>query len=351
MFLGDINKKLEVIQENQMLSVWSSILGRHPDQLNKIHESDAELLALPGISISQTLAATIDTVSEEIYLGFYQHPETIGWVAAMASLSDLAAVGATPLGILVSATLSGNTDNELQQGIAKGLEAACRMSNTYVLGGDTNFSNKISVSVCSLGLVDPVTQLTRKGTHVGDIVYCTGLFGDGAALAAKVIYQIPDGLYNEFAYRPVARLKEAKIIAGYANACMDSSDGLLATLDQLSRINDLGIEITVPIKNLLTPTACALAQTLCVPFFPFIASHHGEFELVFTIPEAKQEAFVRHANAQGFCPAMIGKVVACPGVYLGSTPIDTARIRNLVSDVDGDIKRYLDELLKYSQGL
>jgi thiamine-monophosphate kinase len=341
-----LNKTLADIAENNVLSAWSAVLGRHPEQLNHIHESDAELLPLTFASGTQTLAATIDTISEEIEYGLYRNPETIGWVAAMASLSDLAAVGATPLGILVSATLS--TAEGLQRGMAMGLEAACRRSQTYVLGGDTNFADKTSVSVCALGLVDASVKMTRKGAAAGDLVYATGLFGEGAALAAKVIYQLPDALYNETTYRPVARLKESRVIAPYVSACMDSSDGLLATLDQLGRINGLGIEISVPLEALLAPAALRISHTLSLPAFPFIASQHGEFELVFTVAEDRQEAFLAHAQACGLVPHKLGRVRAKPGIYIGSQEIDSARIRNLLTEVRGDLQRYLNELLKFS---
>src|SRR5512141_3471353 len=91
------------ILENQMIERLARSFRRSPGQVNRLNESDAEIVRL-GTSDTR-IAVTTDSIVEEIASGLYDDPRMIGWMAAMANFSDLAAVGATPLGLLVAETL------------------------------------------------------------------------------------------------------------------------------------------------------------------------------------------------------------------------------------------------------
>ncbi|MGD8867883.1 MAG: AIR synthase related protein, partial [Gemmatimonadales bacterium] len=98
-------------------------LPRSPLLLNGLCESDAELIRLPGTDMA--LALTTDAIAEEIAAGLYNDPYLIGWMVVMVNASDLAAVGAEPLGILLNETLPGVVDpayvERLQSGIRNAL--------------------------------------------------------------------------------------------------------------------------------------------------------------------------------------------------------------------------------------
>ena len=87
-----------VVHENALVESLVRALPRSLDQANGLGESDAELLRLPGTDL--LLAITTDAIVEEIEAGLYRDPYLIGWMTVMSSASDLAAVGADPLGIL-----------------------------------------------------------------------------------------------------------------------------------------------------------------------------------------------------------------------------------------------------------
>ena len=91
---------LNQILENSSIKNLVKIFSRSPLQQNRLHESDAELINLPGTNI--TLAITMDSIVEEIEAGLYTDPYLIGWMTVMVNASDLAAVGAKPLGILIN---------------------------------------------------------------------------------------------------------------------------------------------------------------------------------------------------------------------------------------------------------
>ncbi|HEY9766125.1 MAG TPA: AIR synthase related protein [Chroococcales cyanobacterium] len=321
------------ILENQLLDRWG--FPRHPAQLNGLHEADAEILPLEN---DEFLAVTIDTLSEEIRAGLYQEPETIGWVAVAASLSDLAAVGATPTGILLSATLP---DESWQAGIAEGARAACAALGTFVLGGDTNFGPP-SITCCALGRIKG-KPLTRKGAKPGDLLFASGRMGQGASLAAAALFGTP--LFSEKQFRPIPRIQKASLLAPHASLCMDTSDGLISTLDQLMRLNGIGFEVDLPLADLLEPVSLQIARSMGIPAITMLAAIHGEFELVFTVPPEHTAAF--EAISSNFI--RLGTVTSEKILRFGEKSIDSAKsakIRNLLDEAGGEPQRYFAALLE-----
>jgi thiamine-monophosphate kinase len=344
-----LTSSLDQIAENRLLDAWGRALRRHPAQANRMHETDAELLPLPGTD--QLLALTTDTLAEEIALGFYTDPETIGWMAATMSLSDLAAVAARPLGLLVAVTLPRDAGPGYQAALAAGLDGACAAAGTFVLGGDTNFGGEASVTTTAAGLVEAAHHLRRVGCGSGEVIFASAPLGAGATVAARAAAggAAPGGP----PFRPVARLAEARRLVGFATACMDTSDGLVATLDQLSRLNGVGFEITAPLPELLDPGALHACRALGLDPLVALAQPHGEFELVWTVPAADSERFQREARSGGFEPLVVGRTFAEPVVRVAGEPprtLDTARIRNLTDEVGSDPRKYLPALVAALRG-
>lgn len=342
-----MNARLDQIGENRLLNGWASWLRRSPRQLNAIHETDAELLPVPGTD--KLLALTTDTVAEEIALGFYRDATTAGWVAAMASLSDLAAVGAEPAGLMVSVTMPGEGEGEFQRALATGLDRACQLAGTFVLGGDTNVGCQAAITTCAAGWVARDALLSRRGCRPGDRLYATGPLGLGSVAAAQAIFELPPDIAAGFAFRPVARLEAGRRIAGIATCAMDTSDGLIATLDQLSRLNNVGFVVEGEPSRLLEARALAVARCASVDPLVMLAAHHGEFELVFTLPDTAVWRPDRVARNLGFEPLYLGRVIDEPLLLFdGPRPrqLDGARIRNLVDETHGDLRRYLEGLIR-----
>jgi len=334
---------LDLVGENRLLSGWERRLDRCPSQQNRFGEADAELMPIPASD--RLLATTIDTIAEEIALGIYRHPETIGWMGAVASLSDLAAVGAEPIGVVVSVSLPSSGETELQRGIADGLAAACRAAGTFVLGGDTNRAERLSITSCAVGTVDRERALRRTGCRPGEVVYVTGPLGSGAAIAAAALLDLPCSVYDELQFRPRPRLAEARLAAPFVSSAMDTSDGLIATLDQLSRLNGVGFEIDAVTPAHLDPGAQRVCEALGAPPLAMLAAHHGEFELVLTVPEAECEPFEAAARSAGGCPVRLGRTTAERSLRFGNRVLDGARIRNLADRAGDDVPRYFQELL------
>jgi thiamine-monophosphate kinase len=137
-----------MLLENELLHNLSKIIPRHPDQLNKLLESDAELIK---IGKDFTIAITTDTIIEEIKVGLYKDPYLIGWMMATSNFSDIAAVGAEPIGLLVNMSISEDLGLDFIQTIYRGIADACDLCGANILGGDTNHAGYLELGGTAWG--------------------------------------------------------------------------------------------------------------------------------------------------------------------------------------------------------
>lgn len=340
-------KNMEEILENKLLNSWIRHFMQSNRQINRPHEADAELMEI-GDESDSWLAVTIDTVSEEIAQGVYRDAFTMGWMVIMASFSDLAAVGAQPLGIVISVSLNPARGEKFRERLAAGAAAACQKLGVFCLGGDTNTAQEISLTGCAFGLVNRQHKMTRLGCQPGDVVFISGRIGTGNALGLVRLGGLPEALFPEEKYRPRARLKEGFIIRKYASCCMDSSDGLLFTLDQLSRLNKLGFEVKADWEQILDPQVFSLCQKTQLPPWFMTAGIHGEFELVFAVAPAKVNSFLQEAGKANFNPIRIGRVQKESGLTLSlpsrkKVTVDVAPLRNIWAAAEIDLKTCLEQ--------
>lgn len=225
---------------------------------------DCALLSVGG----RTLAISIDLSLEGVHfrtdwLAFKE----IGWRATAAALSDLAAEGAQPLGVLVSLGIPGNVQRATSNAspavqIMAGVGAAARSVGARVLGGDLARSARYLVDVCVLGLA--ARPVRRSGARPGDGLWVTGrLGGAGLALAAFRAGRggrLAPALRRRFA-RPVPRIAAGRWLARRgARAMIDISDGLTGDAGHLAAASGVGIAIAlqrVPCWPAVTPRAAA----------------------------------------------------------------------------------------------
>ena len=337
--------KLNSILENKVINELISVFERSPMQLNKPHESDAEIIQLNDISI---LAVTTDSISEEISAGLYDDPYLIGWMIVTVNMSDLAAVGASPSGILISEIIPKNFSDEKVSELQRGISDACRAYNTFVLGGDTNEGEKLVPTGTAIGIINREEPLTRLGCEPGDILFSSGKLGSGNAFAiSKLVSQ----MHTYINYKPFAQIKNCNVIGKYASCCMDTSDGFISTVDQLTRLNDVGFEMGSDWLNAIDDTALKYVRDINIPAWLLLAGQHGEFELIFTIPKKFKKSFLKEALLNRFEPIELGVVIPEKEIriplYDKSVQINTKLIRNLPNETNSDVNLYLKALLDY----
>ncbi len=338
---------MEEIFENSLIDSWVEHFVRTTRQINKPHEADAELIEIAG-DPNRYLAVTIDTVAEEITTGVYQHPYTMGWVTVMACVSDLAAVGAAPLGLVISASVEPSRDSAFTDCLAQGMEDACRSAGIFILGGDTNTTPTASLTACAFGLVPRENIITRRGCKPADEVFITGGAGSGNALGLVRAQKLSEDCFSEKRYRPTARIAEGQILRKYASCCMDTSDGLLTTLDQLMRLNGVGFAVDCDWERILAPEVLELCHKTGTPPWMMVAGPHGEFELVFTLSSEMVDALTVQPEFGSIRPIRLGWVQEKPAISLalpsGKTiDVDIAPLRNLLQTVEGDLECYAKE--------
>ncbi len=332
------------ILENEFIARLVSGFPKSPLQRNQLQESDAELLQLPGQD--KYLAVTIDGLVEEIELGLLRNPYQIGWTAVMSALSDLAAVGAQPLAVLLSESLPPDLSSTTIQNLQLGMGDACRKAGTFVLGGDTNRCSQLQLVVTALGLCsEPL--LTRVGAQPGDLLFASGLFGRGNLIAWHNRLAGQRSPSPEF--RPIARLTEGQLLPKFAHCCMDSSDGLLTTLDQLMRLNHCGFDLQLPAEQLLDPVTRKFASSAKLSPLLLLAGPVGEYELLFTVPEERLRSFNFACQKIGWQPVKLGRVIPEQKVYIRISghkrSVDTLSLRNAFARDDQSVEKQMQHFL------
>ena len=182
------------------------------------------------------LALSIDVSVEEVHFRLgWMSPGEIGWRAAAAALSDLAAVAATPRGILVSRGGPGAGPDAHATELRDGAADAAAAVGGVVWGGDLVRSDRVMVDVAVIGVMDGEPVL-RRGAATGDGLWVTGaLGGPKAALDAWRDRREPEASARERFVRPVPRVAEAKWLREQgAKAMIDLSDGLVSDAGHLA---------------------------------------------------------------------------------------------------------------------
>ncbi|MFX0169259.1 MAG: thiamine-phosphate kinase [Candidatus Hodarchaeota archaeon] len=237
----------------------------------------------------------------------------IAWKAGVMGLSDLAAKGVLPLGIVASLGFPESTEANFAAAVVSGLNRVSREHDTYYLGGDTNQCIELVINCTAFGTA-PKTQLVRrKGAALGDVIAVTGEFGYTGTLLKAIYHDLQEprqllAQIREKALRPHARLREGRILAqkGVVSAAIDSSDGLAWSLHELAAASQVGFYIeSLPVPSICTQFAAANDLDTAD-----LALYGGEeFELVVTIPSAKWKNAHHSVESVGGQLIPIGKVV------------------------------------------
>jgi thiamine-monophosphate kinase len=256
---------------------------------------DAAVLAVPR---GDSLVASVDSVVEGKHFGpGWFTPREIARRAVVAALSDLAAMAARPLGVLVAMVIPDAWRAELDA-LTDGISDAVSSANTYVLGGNLSDGSELSITTTVLG--SAFAPLARSTARMGDRVYVTGRLGAPRAALELLSRGESPGPFRERFANPAARLDEARWLADRgATAAVDISDGLIADLRQLSAAS--GVRISIDAAH--------------VPCFPDVSvetalSSGEEYELIATTPNQMDAAeFARRFSLE---VTEIGRVVPGP---------------------------------------
>ena len=274
---------------------------------------------------------TTDLLAEGIH--FERHAAAftdIGYRAAIANLSDIAAMGGTPEYVLVSLALPRNATGRQVRQFYDGMMAACRPYRVQLIGGDTSASKGgWFVNIVLIGSSHSRRILFRSGARAGDDLYFTGTIGDSRA-GLQVLQQTRHGgpsrsltaadrrFLVERHLRPSARIHEGRWLAeaAWATAAIDLSDGLSGDLRHLCEQS--GVGALVELAALPISPACrrhALSRKQDPATFGLAGGE--DYELLFTVPARHRVSFERASATRHLRVTRVGRITpAKHGLYV-----------------------------------
>ncbi len=177
--------------------------------------------------------------------------------AVVATVSDFAAKGVRPHGLLISLGLTSPVESSEVNEIAKGLAQGAREYGCRIIGGDTAESEDFVIDCVGFGLIEPDKIIRRDGARPGDIVAVTGQFGKSAG-GLRILLSKNKALARRFpelvksVLNPIARLNHGIKLAktGSVNSSIDSSDGLAWSLHEIARASGVSIHLeNIPVAR------------------------------------------------------------------------------------------------------
>jgi len=275
--------------------------------------------AIATVPADCELVSSIDTFVVGVHFPAGAPGEHVGHRVLGASVSDLAAMGATPLHALVAVTLERDRERWVLD-LARGLASAARACGIAIVGGNLA-RGPLDITVSVHGIAPRGSALRRSGARVGDRIFVSGNIGAaGAALAelgsapppiATLAKARPGDACYDLAryYLPQPQIRLGIALRGIASAAIDVSDGLVADLGHVCRASRVGARIDLE-RVPLAPGA-VLEQAVAAG---------DDYELLFTAPHGAERLLA------GFDVTEIGEVVAGSSVALlrGGRPTDIA---------------------------
>ncbi len=246
---------------------------------------DCAVLDLKG---EDCLVITTDMLHRTTDFPAEMTPWQMGWMSAAVNLSDIAAMGAEPAGLLMAIGMPADTEITFIEELAKGMQACAEFCGTSVIGGDLDTHAELTITGTALGRVKKSQLLLRRGARSGDLVCVTGYTGSaGAALEALQSGKTVSETVLKALFEPIPRTKEARQLAesGAVTSMMDTSDGLAMSLYDLARESHVGFKIresTLPILKEVREFVSSPEELAELSLYT-----GGDFELLMTIDPQK----------------------------------------------------------------
>ncbi|MFK7886669.1 MAG: thiamine-phosphate kinase [Gammaproteobacteria bacterium] len=249
------------------------------------------------------LVLAVDALVEGVHFPIGTPARAIGHRAVAVNLSDLAAMAATPAWVTLALALPRAEPTWLAD-FAAGFFELCEAHQVQLIGGDT-VRGPMQITVQAAG--HSAQPLCRSGGQAGDDVYVSGYVGDAAGgLRLFGRDESSHPLVQRFLY-PTPRVELGSSLSAWASACIDVSDGLAVDARHLASASGAGM--TLMLDRL------PLSDALCAAFGPdeaqYLALNGGDdYELCFSVPAARRDAFTDWCDAQGHVVTRIGQLEA-----------------------------------------
>jgi thiamine-monophosphate kinase len=233
------------------------------------------------------------------------------------NLSDLAAMGARPVGFTLALALP-SADRQWLAGFSQGLFALADAFNIELIGGDTT-KGPLTICITVFGELRPGQALKRSAARTGDDIWISGTLGDARlALASYRLEHTLDAASLHAAavrlHTPVPRVELGMLLAeqGIAHAAIDISDGLIGDLGHILKQSQLGATLDVD----ALPAGAVLATRDLALRRAYTAAGGDDYELCFTAPASARAAVLAAADSVATPVTRVGVIETAPGLRL-----------------------------------
>lgn len=273
--------------------------------------------ALFPVPAGEQVATSTDLLLEGRHFFPDVDPRALGHKSLAVNLSDLAAMGARPIGCVLGLALP-RLDEPWLAAFAEGFHALAAAHGCPLIGGDTTRSaHDLAISVTVFGAVPAGQALRRGAAQAGDDIWVSGELG-----AADVAYRLLDGQYpaNDALLAatraalewPQPQVALGMALRGIAHAAVDLSDGLLQDLGHILAASRLGARLEVD----RMPVAAALSGLDDAPRRRAVLGGGDVYQLCFTAPAAQREAVQAAARAASAQVTRVGQTLAQLGLQV-----------------------------------
>ena len=243
----------------------------------------------------------------------------LGHKALAVNLSDLAAMGARPVGFTLALALPA-ADRDWLAGFSQGMFALADAHNIELIGGDTT-KGPLNICITVFGEVAPGQALRRGAAQAGDDIWISGTLGDARLALAGYRLELPQpldaaGMQAAAArlHTPTPRVALGVLLAeqGLAHAAIDISDGLVGDLGHILTLSKVGATLDVdalPAGPVLSTRGPALRRA-------YSAAGGDDYELCFTAPAASRAAVLAAAERVATPVTRVGSIEAQAGLRL-----------------------------------
>lgn len=304
--------------EDRLIARLFRPIARHAGALGLMDDA-AVLTPPPG----RDLVLTKDALVAGVHFFPDDPPASIARKAIRVNLSDLAAKGAQPLGVLLAFAIPPDMEPAALEAFAAGFGADCETYGAPLLGGDTvRTPGPFTISVTALGSVPTGRMVKRSGALAGQAIVVTGTIGDAAlGLALRLDPKAAgfaglsdderDYLLDRYLH-PRPRLSLAPALRDHASAAMDVSDGLVGDLAKLLAAS--GVSGRIEAARVPLSVAARAAVEADPRLLQTVLTGGDDYEILAAVPDGRLDTFGIHATALGIPVSVIGHTMAGEGL-------------------------------------
>lgn len=289
---------------------------------------DCALIKIPK---NEEIAITSDMLVESRHFFAGADPELLGRKALAVNLSDLAAMGAKPLGFTLAIALP-KVDEAWLESFSKGLFASAQEYSCPLIGGDTT-AGPLTISITAFGSTPTGKAIRRSGAKVGDEIWVSGSIGDARLALAALRHEI--NLSGEDLQRiehrmhqPSPRVELGMQLRDVASAALDVSDGLLGDLRHI--LMQSQVDAQVDLDKL--PKSSVLQKQDISTQNLFAACGGDDYELCFTAHPSQREKIQAISKSLNLPLTSIGKILPREGAEVKIRLLDGSKKQ--LSDIE-----------------